>query len=61
MAGIEGRDDVERINIKPQVDEFKFPDGHSIIVREISDVVGVQKTFITERPAEGLESGLHRF
>jgi adenosylhomocysteinase len=32
MAGIEGRDDVERINIKPQVDEFKFPDGHSIIV-----------------------------
>jgi adenosylhomocysteinase len=32
MAGIEGRSDVERINIKPQVDEFKFPDGHSIIV-----------------------------
>jgi adenosylhomocysteinase len=32
MAGIENRDDVERINIKPQVDEFKFPDGHSIIV-----------------------------
>ena len=32
MAGIEGRDDVQRINIKPQVDEFKFPDGHSIIV-----------------------------
>jgi adenosylhomocysteinase len=32
MAGIEGRDDVERINIKPQVDEFAFPDGHSIIV-----------------------------
>jgi adenosylhomocysteinase len=32
MAGIEGRSDVERINIKPQVDEFAFPDGHSIIV-----------------------------
>jgi adenosylhomocysteinase len=32
MAGIEGRDDVKRINIKPQVDEFAFPDGHSIIV-----------------------------
>ena len=32
MAGLEGRSDVERINIKPQVDEFAFPDGHSIIV-----------------------------
>jgi adenosylhomocysteinase len=32
MAGLEGRSDVERINIKPQVDEFAFGDGHSIIV-----------------------------
>jgi len=32
MAGLEGRADVERINIKPQVDEFAFADGHSIIV-----------------------------
>ena len=32
MAGLEARDDVERINIKPQVDEFAFADGHSIIV-----------------------------
>ena len=32
MAGLEGRDDVERINIKPQVDEWVFSDGHSIIV-----------------------------
>jgi adenosylhomocysteinase len=32
MAGLEGRADVERINIKPQVDEFAFSDGHSIIV-----------------------------
>jgi adenosylhomocysteinase len=32
MAGIESRSDVQRINIKPQVDEFAFPDGHSIIV-----------------------------
>ncbi|HXV72294.1 MAG TPA: adenosylhomocysteinase, partial [Acidimicrobiia bacterium] len=23
---------VQRVNIKPQVDEWKFPDGHSIIV-----------------------------
>ncbi|HEX2070142.1 MAG TPA: adenosylhomocysteinase [Thermoleophilaceae bacterium] len=32
MAGLESRQGVERINIKPQVDEFAFPDGHSIIV-----------------------------
>ena len=32
MAGLEARDDVERINIKPQVDEWRFADGHSIIV-----------------------------
>ena len=32
MAGLETREGVERINIKPQVDEFAFPDGHSIIV-----------------------------
>jgi adenosylhomocysteinase len=32
MAGLFRRDDVERITIKPQVDEFVFPDGHSVIV-----------------------------
>jgi adenosylhomocysteinase len=32
MAGLLGRADVERVNIKPQVDEFRFPDGHTIIV-----------------------------
>ena len=32
MAGLEKAADVTRINIKPQVDEFVFPDGHSIIV-----------------------------
>jgi adenosylhomocysteinase len=32
MAGLLGRRDVERITIKPQVDEFVFPDGHSVIV-----------------------------
>ncbi len=31
MAALEGSD-AERINIKPQVDEWRFPDGHSIIV-----------------------------
>jgi adenosylhomocysteinase len=32
MAGLARSSDVRRFNIKPQVDEFAFPDGHSIIV-----------------------------
>ncbi|MFF3854185.1 adenosylhomocysteinase [Micromonospora sp. NPDC002575] len=32
MAGLAKRSDVERINIKPQVDLWKFADGHAIIV-----------------------------
>jgi adenosylhomocysteinase len=32
VAGLEGRGDVERINIKPQVDEWRFADGHSIVL-----------------------------
>jgi adenosylhomocysteinase len=32
MAGLAKTKGVERIKIKPQVDEWKFPDGHSIIV-----------------------------
>ena len=32
MAGLYKMSDIQRINIKPQVDEFRFPDGHSIIV-----------------------------
>jgi adenosylhomocysteinase len=32
MAGLADRSDVERINIKPQVDEWRFADGHSVIV-----------------------------
>ncbi|MBA3866954.1 MAG: adenosylhomocysteinase [Solirubrobacterales bacterium] len=32
VAGLESRDDLERINIKPQVDEWRFPDGHSIVL-----------------------------
>jgi adenosylhomocysteinase len=31
MAGLSKTDGVERINIKPQVDEWVFPDGHAII------------------------------
>ncbi|MBV9312099.1 MAG: adenosylhomocysteinase, partial [Solirubrobacterales bacterium] len=32
MAGLAKIDGMERINIKPQVDEWVFPDGHAIIV-----------------------------
>jgi len=32
MAGLEKTPEIEKINIKPQVDEWKFKDGHSIIV-----------------------------
>ncbi|HUO40436.1 MAG TPA: adenosylhomocysteinase [Mycobacterium sp.] len=32
MAALERDPKIRRINIKPQVDEFVFPDGHSIIV-----------------------------
>jgi adenosylhomocysteinase len=32
MAGLESASDVERINIKPQVDEWRFADGHSVLV-----------------------------
>ncbi|MEM8922209.1 MAG: adenosylhomocysteinase [Actinomycetota bacterium] len=32
MAGLFRQSDIQRINIKPQVDEFRFPDGHSVIV-----------------------------
>jgi adenosylhomocysteinase len=32
MAGLKKSTGVERINIKPQYDEWRFPDGHSILV-----------------------------
>ena len=32
MAGLAKMSDVQRINIKPQVDEYVFPDGHSVLV-----------------------------
>jgi adenosylhomocysteinase len=32
MAGLSKLGGIERINVKPQVDEWRFPDGHSIIV-----------------------------
>src|ERR1700683_2211793 len=32
MAGLAALDGIEKINIKPQVDEWTFPDGHSILV-----------------------------
>ena len=32
MAGLQRMSDVTRVTVKPQVDEFVFPDGHSVIV-----------------------------
>ena len=32
MAGLRRMPGVERVNIKPQYDEFVFPDGHSVLV-----------------------------
>jgi adenosylhomocysteinase len=32
MAGLARRDDVERVPVKPQVDEWRFSDGHSVII-----------------------------
>jgi adenosylhomocysteinase len=32
MAGLAAIEGIERVNIKPQVDEWVFPDGHSILV-----------------------------
>jgi adenosylhomocysteinase len=32
VAGLQKVAGIERINIKPQVDEYRFPDGHSIIL-----------------------------
>jgi adenosylhomocysteinase len=32
MAGLEKFPGVQRINIKPQYDEWVFPDGHSVLV-----------------------------
>ena len=31
MAGLNKLSDVQRVEIKPQVDEYVFPDGHSIL------------------------------
>ncbi len=32
MSGLNKMSDVQRVNIKPQVDEYVFPDGHSVII-----------------------------
>ena len=32
MAGLKKVAGIERINIKPQYDEFRFPDGHSVMI-----------------------------
>jgi len=32
MAGLYKIDGIQRVTIKPQVDEFRFPDGHTVII-----------------------------
>jgi adenosylhomocysteinase len=32
MAGLDARDDVEKVEFKPQVDEWRFTDGHAVII-----------------------------
>jgi len=32
MAGLEGYKGIQRENVKPQVDRWQFPDGHSVII-----------------------------
>jgi len=32
MAGLESTPGIERINIKPQVDKYVFPDGHAVLI-----------------------------
>jgi adenosylhomocysteinase len=32
MAGLKKAKGVKRINIKPQYDEYVFPDGHSVMI-----------------------------
>ena len=32
MAGLTATPGIKRVNVKPQVDEWTFPDGHAIIV-----------------------------
>ncbi len=32
MAGLKKTPGIERINIKPQYDEYRFPDGHSVMI-----------------------------
>ena len=32
MAGLKKVAGIERINIKPQYDEWRFPDGHSVMI-----------------------------
>jgi adenosylhomocysteinase len=32
MAGLKKVSGIERINIKPQYDEWRFPDGHSVLI-----------------------------
>jgi adenosylhomocysteinase len=41
MAGLARMSDVTRVTIKPQVDEFVFPDGHSVIVLAVGRLLNL--------------------
>jgi len=48
MAGLQGDKDIHRINIKPQVDEFVFGDGHSIIVLSEGRLLNLSNSFANQ-------------
>src|SRR5438128_7066008 len=41
MAGLKKFAGVEKINIKPQYDEWRFPDGHSVLVLSVSRLLNL--------------------
>src|SRR6476660_8522918 len=45
MAGLKKVKGIERINIKPQYDEWKFPDGHSVLVLAEGRLLNLGGTF----------------
>src|SRR5258708_38640068 len=54
MAGLKKYPGVERINIKPQYDEFRFPDGHSVMVLAEGRLLNLGCA--TEHPSFGMSA-----
>ncbi len=57
MAGLARLDGVERVNIKPQVDEWRFSDGHSIIVLSEGRLLNLGNA--TGHPSFVMSNSLH--